>query len=89
MRSKPHAWTLATVIRAGDDTTLVTLDGWYRGQILAPVATQLLQTLTGSPRQHLPGTRLWVKARLTALQPEELALEQWKPCDQLHADQAA
>lgn len=32
---KRHTWTLATVIRAGVGTALVSLDDWHRGQILA------------------------------------------------------
>ena len=84
-----HIQTRATVIRAGDTTTLVSLDDWYGGKILAPVNTLLLQEVTGMPREKLAGTPLWVKARLTASCAEDLDLIQWQPCDDIGRPQAA
>lgn len=75
-----HVRTRATVIRAGDATTLVSLDDWYSGQILAPVDTLIIEAAVGKPREQLPDTQLWVMALLAARFAEELDLRQWKPC---------
>jgi hypothetical protein len=75
---KRHVQTRATVVRAGDTTTLVALDNWYGGQILAPVDTSIIEAAAGRPRQELAETQLWVMARLTAQSAEELDLRQWQ-----------
>lgn len=74
-----HVHTRAAVIRAGDTTTLLSVEGWFGGQILAPADTGIIETATGKPRQDLPGTQLSVMARLAARSAEELDLRQWKP----------
>lgn len=75
-----HVQTRATVVRAGETTTLVSIEGWCGGQILAPVATWIIEDVTGNPRRQLRGTRLLVMARLMAQSAEELDLRQWQPC---------
>ncbi len=47
MSLKRHVRTRATVIRAGDTTTFVSLEDWYSGQILAPVDTQIIEAAAG------------------------------------------
>lgn len=78
MRLKRHVQTRATVVRAGDTTTLVALDDWYGGQILAPADTSIVEAAVGRPRRQLADTQLWVMARLTAQCAEELDLRQWQ-----------
>jgi hypothetical protein len=46
--------TCATVVRAGETTTLVSLADWYGGQILAPVDTGIIETAVGRPHRQLP-----------------------------------
>lgn len=75
-----HVPTRATVIRAGSDTTLVSLEGWYSGQILASADTRVIEAATGKRREELPGAQLWVRALLTAQVAEELDLQNWEPC---------
>lgn len=70
--------TVATVVRAGPRTALVTLSGWHHGQILVPVATWILTVATGRSLTDLPGTRLWVSARLDALLDNDLGLQDWE-----------
>lgn len=89
MSIKRHIQTWATVIRAGDTTTLVSLVDWYGGHILAPVDTRIIETATGKPREQLPDTRLSVMARLTARSAEQLDLQQWEPCKETCRSQAA
>ncbi|MDT0465724.1 hypothetical protein, partial [Streptomyces gibsoniae] len=60
--------------------TLVSIEDWYGGQILAPVDTAIIVAAAGKPRQHLPETKLWVMARLTAQSAEDLDLRQWNTC---------
>ncbi|MFP1629739.1 hypothetical protein ACLB9X_32295 [Streptomyces sp. 5K101] len=72
-----HTLTLATIHRAGPFTTLVTIQGWYHEQILAPVQTETLLEVTGRSRADLPGERVWVMARLDATVPAGLALRGW------------
>lgn len=79
MSLKRHVQTRATVIGAGDTTTLVSLEDWYGGQILAPVDTWIIQAATWKPRQQLPHTQMSVMARLTAQSAEELDLQRWEP----------
>ncbi|MGW5465108.1 hypothetical protein [Streptomyces sp. NPDC003996] len=80
MSLKGHVQTRATVVRAGETVTLVSIEDWYRGQILAPVDTAIVEAAAGKLRQHLPDTQLWVMARLTAQSAEDLDLQQWKTC---------
>lgn len=80
MGLKRHVRTRATVIRAGDTTTLVSIENWYGGQILAPVDTHVIGAAAGKPRRQLPDTQLLVMARLTAQSAEDLDLQQWEPC---------
>ena len=89
MSLKRHIQTRATIIRAGDTTTLVSIEDWYGGQILAPVDTAVLEDATGKRRAELPDTQLWVMARLTASHAEELDLQQWEPCHGARRAQAA
>lgn len=89
MNTTRHFRTRATVIRAGNTTTLVSLAGWYSGQILAPVDTWVIEAAAGVQRQALPGTRLWVMARITARSAEGLDLRQWEPCHPLQQPWAA
>lgn len=70
--------TVATVVRAGPRTALVTLSGWHRGQILVPVETWILTVATGRSLKDLPGTRLWVSACVDALLDNDLALQDWE-----------
>jgi hypothetical protein len=70
--------TVATVVRVGPRTTLVTVSGWHHGQILAPVETWILTVAPGRSLAALPGTRLWVTARLDALLDTDLALQDWE-----------
>lgn len=72
-----HTSTLATVVRAGDTTTLVSLSDWYRGLILAPVETWVITAATGRALRDLPGTQLLVQARLGAVLADGLALKDW------------
>lgn len=72
-----HTLTLATIHRAGPFTTLVTVQGWYHEQILAPVRTDTLLDVTGRSRADLPGGCLWVMARLDATTSAGLALHGW------------
>ncbi|MGP4091018.1 hypothetical protein [Streptomyces sp. KR55] len=46
MSLKRHVQTRATVIWAGDTTTLVSLEDWYGGNILAPVDTRIIEAVT-------------------------------------------
>ncbi|MFD0367630.1 hypothetical protein [Streptomyces sp. NPDC127114] len=69
--------TVATVVRIGPRTTLVALSGWYRGQILASVATRDLTAATGISMH--PGSRFWVTAQLDAVRDTDLALRDWEP----------
>ncbi|MDT0470243.1 hypothetical protein, partial [Streptomyces gibsoniae] len=62
MSLKDHVQTRATVVRAGETVTLVSIEDWYGGQILAPVDTAIIVAAAGKPRQHLPETKLWVMA---------------------------
>ncbi|MEU8976238.1 hypothetical protein AB0D11_44970 [Streptomyces monashensis] len=43
MRTERHFRTRATVVRAGDTTTLVSVEGWFGGLILAPVQTGVIE----------------------------------------------
>ncbi len=47
MGRKGHVRTRATVVRAGENTTLVSLADWYGGQILAPVETRIIEAAVG------------------------------------------
>lgn len=89
MSLKRHVQTRATVIRAGDTTTFVSLEDWYGGQILAPVDTQIIEAAAGKPRHQLPRTQLSVMAQLTAHSAEELDLQSWEPCQDVDRSQAA
>lgn len=89
MSIKRHIRTRATVIRAGRNETMVALDDWYGGQILAPVDTQIIEAATGKPREQLPDTQLSVMARLTAQSAEQLDLQQWEPCQEACRTEAA
>ncbi|MFI5689675.1 hypothetical protein [Streptomyces sp. NPDC051636] len=73
-----HVPTRATVVRAGKFTTLVSLDHWYDGQILAKADTGTIVEAVGIPRHRLPDTRLWVMARLAARTADELDLRGWE-----------
>ncbi len=68
------------MVRAGDTVTLVSVEGWYRSQILAPVDTAITEAAAGKLRQHLIETQLWVMARLAAQSAEDLDLRQWNIC---------
>ncbi|WP_331743738.1 hypothetical protein OH809_43770 (plasmid) [Streptomyces sp. NBC_00873] len=74
--------TRATVVRADRQTTLVALPAWYNGQILVPVATWIMMA-TGQKRGALPGTEIWVRARLGVRSEVDLALQNWAPTEQL------
>ncbi|WP_307717461.1 hypothetical protein [Streptomyces sp. V4I23] len=74
-----HTLTRATVHRSGPITTLVTVQGWYTEQLLAPVRTEILLEVTGRSRADLAGSCLWVMARLDATTPAGLALYGWPP----------
>ncbi|MER6572324.1 hypothetical protein ABT288_40675 [Streptomyces sp. NPDC001093] len=80
MRLKQHFMSRAAVIRASYDTTLASLENSHQGQILAPVDASIIETVAGKPRRELPGTQLWVMARLASQSAEELHLQQWQPC---------
>ncbi|WP_329167180.1 hypothetical protein OHB49_43885 (plasmid) [Streptomyces sp. NBC_01717] len=85
-----HSWTNSSgEERAGDTTALVSLEGWYSGQIPAPVDTWIIEGATGNQRQELPGTQLWVMALLTAQSAEKMDLQQWEPCRGAQRTQAA
>ncbi|MCM2393905.1 hypothetical protein [Streptomyces albipurpureus] len=73
----PHVRTRATVVRAGDRTTLVSLAAWYGGQVLVPVETWVITVATDKRLRDLPGTELSVRARLSARTEAGLALEDW------------
>ncbi|MER7814576.1 hypothetical protein [Streptomyces sp. NPDC096153] len=75
-----HHWTVATVHKAGRRTSLVRLDEWYGGQILASVPTRALRAALGQERRDLPGTAFWVMAQLGATTADELDLREWVPC---------
>ncbi|MET9954489.1 hypothetical protein ABZ135_23500 [Streptomyces sp. NPDC006339] len=68
--------TVATVVRAGPRTVLVSLSGWHRGQVLAPVGTRVLAAAGG---QVTPGSRYWVTGNLDAVLDTGLALRDWEP----------
>lgn len=70
------------MVRVGCDTTLVALPAWFNGQILAPVETWVIMMATGRTRETLPGTELWVGARLDARTEADLALQDWEPSEQ-------
>ncbi|MBT2509733.1 hypothetical protein J7I98_28455 [Streptomyces sp. ISL-98] len=72
-----HSLTVATVIRAGDTTALVSLPEWCGGVILVHVPTRMLTAETCLSRRDLPGVRLYVRARLTAATERDLDLQQW------------
>ncbi|UQA95688.1 hypothetical protein [Streptomyces halobius] len=78
---KRHVPTRATVVRAGRSTTLVSLESWFGGQILAQARTAAIVDAVGIPRDLLPDTHLWVMARLDAQAAEELHLRGWEPYD--------
>ncbi|MBT2511320.1 hypothetical protein J7I98_36995 [Streptomyces sp. ISL-98] len=80
MSLKRHVRTRVTVVRAGDTTTLVSLEGWYGGVLLAPVDTRIVVAAVGMSRHCLPDTQLWVMARHTARAAEDLDLRGWEPC---------
>lgn len=85
----PHTTTRATVVRAGDTTTLVALPAWFRGQVLVPVATWIITAATGKRREDLPDTELWVRARLDARTEFALALQEWEPVTPLRQQAVA
>ncbi|MGX1886978.1 hypothetical protein [Streptomyces sp. NPDC055287] len=78
MQALQHTNTLATVVRAGDTTTLLSLADRYGGLILAPAATRVITAATGLPIRELPGTLLLVEARLDAVYEGGLALQDWR-----------
>lgn len=78
MQVLQHTDTLATVVRAGDTTTLLSLADWYSGLILAPAKTWIITEATGLALQDLPGTLLLVRARLDAVHEGVLALQDWR-----------
>ncbi len=45
-------------------------------------AREVAEPTTGRPLTALPGSRLWVMARLDALLEEGLALQDWGVCEQ-------
>lgn len=69
--------TTATVVRAGEWTTLVSLERWHHGHVLVPVETRVITAVTGRSRHDLPGTRLQVTACLDSLLDGGLALQGW------------
>ncbi|MFE4654870.1 hypothetical protein [Streptomyces sp. NPDC056707] len=73
--------TRAIVVRAGRQTTFVALPAWYNGQILVPVETGIMMITTGRTREALPGTNLWVRARLNVRSEVDLALQNWAPTE--------
>lgn len=75
----PHTTTRATVVRAGYRTTFVALPDWCQGQVLVPVETWIIMAASRKPREDLPGTELWVRARLDARTEFALALQEWEP----------
>ncbi|MET8538724.1 hypothetical protein ABZV67_45540 [Streptomyces sp. NPDC005065] len=75
--------TRATVVRAGCQTTLAALPAWCNGQILVSVETWIIMMATGQTRGALPGTELWVRARLDVRSEADLALQNWAPTEQL------
>lgn len=77
MQVLQHTDTIATVVRAGDTTTFLSLAGWYGGLILAPAETWIITAATGLALQELPGTLLLVRARLDAVHEGVLALQDW------------
>ncbi|NUK23700.1 hypothetical protein [Streptomyces lunaelactis] len=72
-----HTLTRATIHRAGPVTVLVTVQGWYNEQLLAPVRTETLLEVTGRNREDLRRSSLWVMARLDATTYAGLALHGW------------
>ncbi|MCX5318114.1 hypothetical protein [Streptomyces sp. NBC_00154] len=83
MSHSPLITTRATVVRAGQRTTLVALPAWCNGDVLVPVETWIIMMATGQTRGSLPGTELDVRARLTARTEAGLALQDWEPINPL------
>ncbi|MEV0493425.1 hypothetical protein OH782_41465 (plasmid) [Streptomyces sp. NBC_01544] len=79
MSQSPLSTTRATVVRAGQRTTLVALPAWCNGQVLIPVETWIIVMATGQMPGSLPGTELEVRARLKARTEAGLALQDWAP----------
>ncbi|GGT54480.1 hypothetical protein GCM10010271_67940 [Streptomyces kurssanovii] len=87
-----HTLTRGTIHRAGPITTLLTLQGWYNEQLLAPVRTEILLEIMGRSREDLPGRCVWVMARLDATTSAGLALHGWsldEPAAPQHAETPA
>lgn len=64
--------TRARVVRAGPDTTHLSIPAWCHGQITVPVLTQNVMAATGLDRRDLRGAELIVTANLAALTDTEV-----------------
>ena len=64
--------TRARVVRAGTDTTLLSIPVWCHGHILVPVLTLNLMAATGLALHELPGTDLVITANVAAVSDTEV-----------------
>ncbi|MFJ5220779.1 hypothetical protein ACIP98_39685 [Streptomyces sp. NPDC088354] len=70
--------TLARIVRVGQVTTHVTLDGWAQGQITVPVDTSSLMEISGLTQRQLSGARFDVTANTAAVVETDVNPHSWR-----------
>jgi hypothetical protein len=72
MATVDYQRTRARIVRAGNDTTHLSIPAWCHGQITVPVLTLNLMAATGLACHELPGTELIITANLAAVTDTEV-----------------